>query len=103
MINATIDAQTTGSNIKRLFLCSGLSIESFAEEVGVSERTIYKWFKGDAIPKTDNLIVMKYLFHANLDDILIGINRSEDKEKGDANASPFNFIYRVSFSNQYIS
>lgn len=83
----SIDTKATGQNIKHLFKESGLSMEEFAEAMGLTgPRTIFKWFSGDAVPKTDNLITMKFLFNTSIDEILVGI------DEGDDHSSPSNFF-----------
>lgn len=103
----TIDTVTTGKNIKRLFKESGMSMDEFVEIMGLTgPRTIFKWFTGEAVPKADHLITMKYIFNTSLDDILVGIDKGDDKMSSPSNIYSdiiSMYQFRSSFSNQYIS
>ena len=36
-----------------------------------SEQSVYKWLRGDSLPKVDNLFALGKLFHTSMDNILI--------------------------------
>lgn len=89
-----IDTVSTGKNIKRLFKESGLTMDEFAEMMGLTgTRTLFKWFNGSAVPKTDNLITMKFIFNTSIDEILVGIDEGDDSK---SSPSP---IYRPYYNN----
>lgn len=67
-----IDVAATGMNIKRLCSERGLSVREVQDYLNLSSsQAIYKWFRGESVPKSDNLIILAELFDVQVDDILV--------------------------------
>lgn len=67
-----INVERTGENIKRLMLGRELSVRDIYTLLGFANPTaVYKWFRGDALPAIDNLVILADLFECAIDDILI--------------------------------
>ena len=55
-----------------------LTQESAAESLGVSRQTVSKWENGSADPSTTNLLALAKLYGVAAEDLLRGIDRSEE-------------------------
>ena len=77
----SIDMQATGKQIKKIMLQQGYTI---------NPQAIYKWFRGESIPKIDVLFALSKLFNVPIDDLIIGesliIDNQNETNKG-ANAN----------------
>lgn len=66
------DLVETGAKIKSLRIKNGYSICKLKEELGFNNpQTIYFWETGKYLPSIDNLLVLSYLFHVTINDIIV--------------------------------
>ncbi len=67
-----IDLAATGSNIRRLRMERGLTVQDLQRYFGFEEpRAIYKWQKGECLPTVDNLYALGTLLEVPMDQILV--------------------------------
>ena len=67
-----IDKEATGENIKRLMEEKGISISEVAKFLSLScEQTVYRWFRGETFPNTENGINLALLLGVTIADIYI--------------------------------
>lgn len=67
-----IDLAATGENMRRLREQSGCSVEVMAHYLRLAgPRSIYYWFRGDALPSVDSLYAMSRLFQVSINEILV--------------------------------
>lgn len=50
-----IDMKRTGENIKVFRKAADVSVKDIVKNTGVSERAVFKWQQGKAVPTIDNL------------------------------------------------
>lgn len=66
-----INLSETGSNIKRLRVNKGISVQSLSTIFGFNTpQAIYKWERGDCLPTIDNLVILARTLDVKVDDIL---------------------------------
>ena len=69
---ATIDTVATGANIRAMIKAKGMKIADVADVFGFNTpQAIFKWFRGDAMPTIDNMVIMADMFGVKIDDIII--------------------------------
>ncbi|MCR5774238.1 MAG: helix-turn-helix domain-containing protein [Lachnospiraceae bacterium] len=79
MTYPTIDMEATGRRIKELRKQHHLKVEEIAEFMGFeSEQAIYKWQRGESLPKIENLFALSRIFGIKVDDIII--EKTEEDE-----------------------
>ena len=67
-----IDTKATGNNIKNIIRTKGLRIADVQTRCGFNRpQAIFKWFRGDAVPTIDNLIILADMFDTTIDNIII--------------------------------
>lgn len=67
-----IDMKATGENIKRFMEEKGITVTEMYNTLGfVNGQTIYKWFRGESLPKIDNLVIVASELDRKIDDILV--------------------------------
>lgn len=67
-----IDVADTGRNIKKISKEKGFSADMLKNLLGLSDKSnVYKWFRGEVLPTTDNLLVMSILFGVTVNDLVI--------------------------------
>lgn len=67
-----LDTKKTGLNIRKLMKQNNIKVRDIVEYMGFeSEQSVYKWLRGDSLPKVDNLFALGKLFHTSMDNILI--------------------------------
>lgn len=67
-----IDAQGTGSKIKKHMQNKGMSAVDVQKELGLSSlMSVYFWFSGRNLPTLDNLVALAKLFECKIDDLLV--------------------------------
>ncbi len=59
-----------GLRIRVLLKVNKMTVQDFADEMGVSEQAAYKWFNGSNIPDITKLIDISKLFEVSMDYIL---------------------------------
>lgn len=68
----TIDMKATGRNIKTKMAAKGMKTKDIQDIFGFNTpQAIFKWFRGDAIPTVDNLVVLANVLDTTIDDIII--------------------------------
>lgn len=65
-----IDMKRTGENIKQFRKAANISVKDIVNNTGVSERAVFKWQQGMAVPTIDNLIVLAAMFKVTIDQIV---------------------------------
>ena len=71
-----LDPKATGAHIKELRIQCNITVSDLAQYMGFeSEQAIYKWQRGESLPKVDNLYALSKLFNVPVDEILIGEER----------------------------
>ena len=83
----SIDMQATGKQIKKIMLQQGYTINDIKEYLYLKNpQAIYKWFRGESIPKIDVLFALSKLFNVPIDDLIIGesliIDNQNETHKG---------------------
>ena len=67
----SINMEKTGQNIVKLRKQNGMSVRELQEIFGfATPQAIYKWQQGASIPSIDNLVVLSFIFHVQMEDIL---------------------------------
>ena len=67
-----IDMVATGSNIQRLRLEAGLSVENLRVYFGFEyPQAIYKWLRGECLPSVDNLLALAHLLGVEMEALLV--------------------------------
>ena len=67
-----IDMIATGANIKNMVKAKKMTIAEIQNVFGFqTPQAIYKWFRGDAMPTIDNLVILATIFDVKIDDIVI--------------------------------
>lgn len=75
MTTLRIDLVQTGRNIHQMRLQARLSVRDLQMIFGFSTpQAIYKWQNGDCLPAVENLLVLAYLFHTDIEGILAVID-----------------------------
>lgn len=68
----SIDMVATGSNIKQIMKQKGISIVQMQKAFGFNTpQAIYKWFRGDAMPTIDNMVILAAIFDTTIDQLII--------------------------------
>ena len=71
----TINMAATGRNINILRNRAGMTVQDVQVTMGFNTpQAIYKWFRGDAMPTVDNLVILATIFGVKIDDIIV-VNR----------------------------
>lgn len=67
-----IDMKATGENIKMFMEEKDITVTDMYKILGFANgQAIYKWFRGESLPKIDNLVVVAATLDAKIDDILV--------------------------------
>lgn len=67
-----IDVKATGDNIKNFMAEKGISVTEMQDILGFANgQAIYKWFRGDSLPKIDNLVILASALDKTVNDILV--------------------------------
>lgn len=68
----SIDFIKTGEKIDELRKANGFTVRDLQDIFGFgTPQAIYKWIRGDCLPKIDNLVVLADIFNVTIDDIII--------------------------------
>lgn len=72
MIFPNIDMEKTGLNIKKLMKKNGYTPAALQQTLSLATvQAVYKWLQGATLPNIDNLVVLAWLFHVRIEDILV--------------------------------
>ena len=67
-----VDMKRTGRRIKELMRNNNIRTKDIVEYMGFeSEQSVYKWLRGDSLPKVDNLFALARLFDTPMDSIIM--------------------------------
>lgn len=68
----TIDMIATGANIKALVKQNKMKVADVQDVFGFNTpQAIFKWFRGDAMPTIDNMVVLAAMFQTTIDQIIV--------------------------------
>lgn len=71
----TVNTMQTGANIKAMMKARGMKVADVQNVFGFNTpQAIFKWFRGDAVPTIDNLVVLAAIFGVTINDI-VAINK----------------------------
>ena len=67
----SVEPVRTGRRIRELIHRNGLNVRMVQEACGFENpQAVYKWLSGKSLPSVDNLVILSYIFHTSIDDIL---------------------------------
>ena len=67
-----IDMKETGKNIKKLRSESGITVKEFTRYLGMENtNSVYRWFRGEAMPTLDHMYAISVLFGVSMNEIVI--------------------------------
>ena len=67
-----IDPEATGMKLKSLMKEKGFSVEAMRKEMGLANKsTLYKWFRGEALPSIDNLLALGTVLGTGVDGLIV--------------------------------
>ena len=69
-MRTVVDIPATGRNIKARVKSMKLKRTAVAEELGISEQAVYKWFRGEALPDIPHLFTLSRLLGCTVDDLI---------------------------------
>ena len=68
----TIDMVATGANIKAMVKKNKMKITDVQDIFGFNTpQAIFKWFRGDAMPTIDNMVILAAVFNTTIDNIIV--------------------------------
>lgn len=67
----TINMIETGKNIKTIIKLNNIKIVQIQQILGFNTpQAIYKWFRGEAMPTIDNMVVLAATLNTTLDNLI---------------------------------
>lgn len=67
----TIDTIATGKNIKILVKTNKIKVVDIQKTMGFgTPQAIYKWFRGEAMPTIDNMVILAGMLNTTIDNII---------------------------------
>ena len=67
-----IDLEKTGIKLKTMIKASGYTVKYIQEYLCLAcPQSIYKWFKGKALPSVENLHALSALLNVHMEDLLV--------------------------------
>lgn len=93
-----IDPVATGKRIRCVCRERRITVAQLSEFLGLSEQALYKWFRGDCTPTTDNLLSMAKAFGLHMDDLVVTY---QDELEGDDKSSSF-FAQKLKLLNHRV-
>lgn len=68
----TINMIETGKNIKTIIKLNNIKIVQIQQILGFNTpQAIYKWFRGEAMPTIDNVVVLAATLNTTLDNLIV--------------------------------
>lgn len=68
----SIDMNCTGKRLKYYLKKHGYSVKMVQEYLHLScPQPIYRWFKGQALPSVDHLLMLSRLFNVHMEELLV--------------------------------
>ena len=66
-----VEPAKTGERIRELINRNGMTVRMVQEACGFENpQAVYKWLSGKSLPSLDNLVILSYIFHTSIDNIL---------------------------------
>ena len=66
-----IDRIATGKNIRRVVHGHNLRVGDIAEALGVSYKSVYKWYRGDNFPDLERLYCLAQILSTTIDELIV--------------------------------
>lgn len=67
-----IDIFATGKNIEKMKNERGITVRELCKYLGmVNTNSVYRWFRGEALPTLDNLYAISVLFSVSMNEIIV--------------------------------
>ena len=67
-----IDMAATGANIARLRRDNNITVNDMQTALGFgTPQAIYKWFRGEAMPTLDNMVVLAATLNTTIDNLIV--------------------------------
>ncbi len=67
-----IDMERTGMKIKMMLKIAGYDVKYIQEYLHLScPQSVYRWFKGKALPSVEHLCALGDLLHVHMEDLLV--------------------------------
>lgn len=67
-----IDIEKTGIKLKTMLNVAGYDVKYIQKYLGLAcPQSIYKWFKGKALPSVENLCALSMLLHIHIEELLV--------------------------------
>lgn len=74
-----VNAIETGKNIKRLREEKGITVRELQKIFGFdTPQAVYRWQRGETLPRLDNLLVLAKILDVQVEDLIIQ-NRNENE------------------------
>lgn len=68
----TINMIETGKNIKTIIKLNNIKIVQIQQILGFNTpQAIYKWFRGEAMPTIDNMVVLAATLNTTIDNLIV--------------------------------
>ena len=68
----TINMIETGKNIKTIMKLNNIKIVQIQQILGFNTpQAIYKWFRGEAMPTIDNMVVLAATLNTTIDNLIV--------------------------------
>jgi len=70
-----IDVKATGANILKLKNEFGITVKELSKYLGMQNtNSVYRWFRGEALPTLDNLYAISVLFGVSMNQIIVTLH-----------------------------
>jgi transcriptional regulator with XRE-family HTH domain len=67
-----VNVQKTGNSIKSMMTKRGMTADDLKKALGYADRsTLYRWFRGEAMPSYENLVNLAIVFKCKIRDIVV--------------------------------
>ena len=77
--NGFIDMEATGKKLQEVIYEKGYTVKEIQEQLGFTgPNSIYRWFKGKALPTLDHMYELSYLFGMHMEDLLVPYRKEKD-------------------------
>ena len=68
----SVDMKGTGQRLRNLALKAGYTVSDIMEFTGIStQQAIYRWYRGETLPRIETLIVLSKIFGVNINNLLV--------------------------------
>ena len=67
-----IDVEATGKNISKLRKAKGITVRELSRYLGMENtNSVYRWFRGEALPSLDNMYAISLVFGVSVNEIVV--------------------------------